>query len=39
MMRYSFKVKNYWKVIVFFDLDYNFFDIVSRELFSADFGV
>ena len=39
MIRYSFKVKNYCKVIVFFDLDYNFFDIVSRELFSAGFCV
>lgn len=39
MIRYSFNVRNYWKVIVFYDLDYNFFDVICRELISANFGM
>ena len=39
MIRYQFDVENYWKVIVFFNTDYNFFSIVSRELLDAGFNI
>jgi len=32
-------VENYWKVIVFFNMDYNFFSIVSEELINAGFNI
>lgn len=39
MIRYQFDVENYWKVIVFFNMDYNFFSIVSEELINAGFNI
>lgn len=39
MIRYQFDVENYWKVIVFFNMDYNFFSMVSRELLDARFSI
>lgn len=39
MIRYQFDVENYWKVIVFFNMDYNFFSMVSEELISAGFNI
>ena len=39
MIRYQFDVENYWKVIVFFNMDYNFFSIVREELINAGFNI
>lgn len=36
MIRQSFNVKSYWKVIVFYNIDYDFFDIVADELKAID---
>ena len=32
MIRQSFNVKHYWKVIVYYNIDYNFFDLVEADL-------
>lgn len=36
MIRQEFKVEHYWKVIVFYNIDYDFFDIVADELKAID---
>lgn len=36
MIRQSFNVQSYWKVIVFYNIDYDFFDIVADELKAID---
>lgn len=35
MIRQQFHVENYWKIIVYYDVDYNFFDVIAGELLSA----
>ena len=37
MIKQKFKVEDFWTVIVFYDLDYNFFDDVLYELRMIDF--
>lgn len=32
MKRYIIDVENYWRVIVYFDIDYGSFDIISKDL-------
>ena len=32
MIRQSFNIKHYWKVIVYYDIDYNFFDLAEADL-------
>lgn len=32
MIRKVFNINNYWKVIVYYNVNYNFFNIISREL-------
>lgn len=32
MKRYIIDVENYWRVIVYFDIDYDSFDIISEDL-------
>lgn len=32
MKRYIINVENYWRVIVYFDIDYDSFDIISEDL-------
>lgn len=32
MIRRVFNIDNYWKVIVYYNVNYNFFNIISREL-------
>ena len=32
MKRYIIDIENYWRVIVYFDIDYGSFDIISRDL-------
>lgn len=32
MIKQEFNVENYWKVIVYYDVDYNFFDSIYFEL-------
>ena len=36
MIRQSFNVQSYWKVIVFYNFDYDFFGIVADELEAID---
>lgn len=36
MIRQSFDVEGFWKVIVYYDVDYNFFDSIKWELMVAD---
>ena len=36
MIKQSFNVQSYWKVIVFYNIDYDFFDIVADELKAID---
>jgi hypothetical protein len=31
MIKQVFNVESYWKVIVYYDVDYNFFDIIATE--------
>lgn len=38
MIRQQFDVRNYWRVIVFWNLDYDFSDIVVSELHSIGFN-
>ena len=37
MLKQTFDVEHYWKVIVYYDIDYNFFDDVLYELRLIDF--
>jgi len=32
MIKQVFHIKNYWKVIVYYNVDYNFFDIIRKDL-------
>lgn len=32
MIKQIFDVESYWKVIVYYNVDYNFFDIIAKEL-------
>lgn len=32
MIRYFFNIRKYWKVIAYFDIDYDFFDYVAHDL-------
>lgn len=32
MIKQVFQVKSYWKVIVYWNVDYNFFDIIAKEM-------
>lgn len=32
MIRQEFNILNYWKVIVYYDIDYNFFDYIAKDL-------
>lgn len=34
MVRQVFHIKHYWKVIVYYNLDYNFFSIVENDLYN-----
>ena len=36
MIRQSFDVEGFWKVIVYYNVDYNFFDSIKWELMVAD---
>lgn len=38
MIKQVFHIENYWKVIVFYDVDYNLFDIIDYELKLANFS-
>lgn len=33
MIKQIFPIKDYWKVVVFYDMDYHFFDNAKQELF------
>lgn len=37
MLKQIFNIENYWKVIVYYDVDYNFFDDIVYELKIANF--
>ena len=37
MVRQEFKVDKYWEVIVYYDMDYNFFQVVNDELMEKGF--
>lgn len=37
MIRYQFKIKKYWKVIVFYDVDYSYSDVIAKELLKNGF--
>jgi hypothetical protein len=37
MIRQQFYVEHYWEVIVFYDLDFDLFDIVEEELLNTGF--
>lgn len=39
MIKQVFQVENYWEVIVFYSVDYNFFDDVVLELRKIDFSL
>lgn len=39
MIKQVFQVENYWEVIVFYSVDYNFFDDVILELRKIDFSL
>ena len=32
MIKQQFNVKHYWKVIVYYNIDYNFFNIIATDL-------
>lgn len=34
MIRYSFNIEDKWKVIVYYNIDYDFFDIIEQDLYS-----
>ena len=34
MIRQEFHVKHYWKVVVFYDIDYSLFNVVEEDLWS-----
>lgn len=34
MIKQEFKVKHYWKVIVYYDIDYNLFEYIVNDLYS-----
>lgn len=38
MIKQKFKIENYWTVIIFWDLDYHFFDDVELELRMINFS-
>lgn len=38
MVRQEFDVKYYWKVIVYYNVDYSFFDSINKELIDAGFS-
>ena len=37
MIKYQFSIEKYWRVIVFYDLDYHYSDIVERKLLKWGF--
>ena len=37
MIKQEFKVGHYWQVVVFYDLDFDLFDIVEEELLNTGF--
>lgn len=37
MIRQLFYVKHYWKVLVFYDVSQDFFDMITKELATIDF--
>jgi len=37
MMKYQFDIDGYWKVIVYYDMDYHYTDVVEKELLKRDF--
>lgn len=37
MIRHQFHIKKYWRVIVYYDLDYNYSDIINHELLRNGF--
>lgn len=38
MIRQEFNVRSYWKVVVFYSIDYHFFNSINRELVEAGFS-
>ena len=38
MIRQRFRVEHYWEVVVFYDLDYNLFSVVAKELRKIGFS-
>lgn len=38
MIKQVFNVKHYWKVIVYYDVDYNFLDSINKELYHYGFS-
>lgn len=38
MVRQEFHVRNYWKVVVYWNIDYDLFDIILQELISKGFS-
>lgn len=38
MIRHEFDVENYWKVIVYYNVDYSFFNSINKELLRAGFS-
>ncbi len=36
MIKQVFNIEHYWKVIVYYDIDYNLFDDIYDELYNAD---
>lgn len=36
MIKNTFNIDNYWKVIVYFDIDYNFFSIIEKEFYKRN---
>lgn len=39
MIRQQFNIENYWKVIVYYNLDYNFFNLASYDLSLLGFPI
>lgn len=35
MVRQFFSIEGYWKVVVYYDVDYNFFDVIEEELWEC----
>lgn len=38
MVRQEFKIENYWRVIVYYDVDYSFFETINKELLDSGFS-